>query len=171
MGCNTGAVSRVLATLFPNSHIEGCDIGANAIQRAKQINADQKLANLSFSVQDVCELPADWSDKFDLVVAYNVIHDLAHSSKGLANIRRSLKSGGQFYMLDYASDTHPGKNDPSIYTYSLYHCLAQSMWYENSEALGLSWGNKRAKEMLHAAGFSAVRELNEDDYMHMLCDK
>ena len=81
MGCSTGNHVRVLARMFPKSSIHGCDIGEDAIQRAHEINKQENLPNVSFSVQDVCDLPPDWSESFDLVTVFDVIHDLAYASK------------------------------------------------------------------------------------------
>ena len=133
------------------------------------------LPNLSFSVQDICNLPTDWSESFDLITAFSVIHDLSFASKGLQHIWRCLKPGGIFYMMDIASAEHPAENRKvaCIYFISLFHCMTQSRVREGSEGLRMTWGNAKAKEIITNAGFSEIRELqsNELIHMHMMCDK
>lgn len=133
------------------------------------------LPNLSFSVQDICNLPPDWSESFDLITAFGVIHDLSFASKGLQHIRRCLKPRGIFYMMDIESAEHPAENRKvaHIYFLSLFHCMTQSLVQEGSEGLGMTWGNAKAREMIAKAGFSELRELrsNELMYMHMMCEK
>ena len=76
-------------------------------------------------------------------------------------------------MMDIASKEDPRQNWPPLYTMSLYHCMAQSLFYEGSEGLGTAWGNVKAKKMVTEAGFNAIREIEgpEPMYLHLMCDK
>ena len=143
------------------------------MERALQINEEEKLENLSFSVQDCCNLPVDWSEKFDLVVVFDVIHDIPRASQGLLEIRRCLKPGGKFFMMDIMCGDDPRENPPLIYTISLFSCMAQSLNYEGSEGLGATWGVNKARQMLGEAGFSNVTQLKSplSMFMLMVCDK
>ena len=85
IGCGMGVITHRLATMFPSSTFHGMDISPDAIHRAMK---KENLPNLSFSVQDLCYMPSHWSESFDLIMAFDVIHDLPYASKGLMQIYR-----------------------------------------------------------------------------------
>jgi ubiquinone/menaquinone biosynthesis C-methylase UbiE len=173
MGCGPGVQVRLLAKMFPNSTFHGCDIGTDAIQMADSLNQQNPLPNLSFSVRDVCELPEEWSERFDLVTLFCVIQNLAYASRALRHIHRVLRPGGLFYMMDVTSSEDQQRNPALLYTMSLFHCMAQSLYYEGSDGLGILCGPAKARAMITDAGFRAVRDLPtpEPMYMHMIADK
>ena len=86
---------------------------------------------------------------------------------------RALRSGGVFYLMDISSSDDHRENSGLLYTMSLYHCMAQSLFYEGSEGLGTLWGRSKAREMLAAAGFTGTRDLPSPEpmFMHMIADK
>ena len=168
MGCSAGVQSRLVAELFPKSSVHGCDISEQAINRANHINENPHLPNLSFSVKDVHNLPSDWTNKFDLVLAFNLIHDLPYASRGLVQIHKSLKPKGKFLMFDMSSKQNPKDNPPLFYMMSLFHCMTQSLYFEGSQGLGICWGNDRAKQMFQDAGFSNVRQLKNVEHYYLL---
>jgi ubiquinone/menaquinone biosynthesis C-methylase UbiE len=173
MGCGPGVQIHRLAKMFPNSTFHGCDISTEAIQMADSLNQQNPLPNLSFSVRDISELPEEWSERFDLVTVFDVIHDLPYASKTLRHIHRVLRPGGLFYMMDVTSSEDHQLNPPLLYTFSLFHCMAQSLYHEGSEGLGVLWGPVKAKAMISEAGFAAVRDLPfpVSLHMHMIADK
>ena len=173
MGCGTGILTALLATRFPQSTFHGCDISPDAIKSASNLRQSSKV---SFSVQDICKLPSDWSESFDLVVVFDVIHDLPFASRALQQIFWSLKPGGYFYMMDARTGETPSETSGLVYMVSLFYCLPQSLYYEGSEGLGTAWGVRKAKQMISAAGFTHIRELRhpghtKTDRLHMLCQK
>ena len=166
MGCSAGSITSRLATMYPKSTIHGCDIDEDSIKKAQENYA--QLKNLSFSVKDLCQDLSEWSGKFDLIVTFDVVHDLPFASRALSQIRQTLKPGGQFIMIDINAENSPARNPGSLYSVSLFHCMAQSLYYEGSEGLGTAWGKQKAQTMLQQAGYSNIREVKSSSPLFMI---
>jgi 2-polyprenyl-3-methyl-5-hydroxy-6-metoxy-1,4-benzoquinol methylase len=166
VGCGSGRAINLMAKAFPNSHFIGCDFSAEAIQNAKNEAEKLQLTNISFEKQDVSKFSKD--GYFDVITAFDAIHDQAEPDKVLENIKKSLKPDGIFLMQDIRASSHLEKNlehslAPYLYTVSCLHCMTVSLAQEG-KGLGAMWGKEVATEMLHDAGFSNVdvKELPHD---------
>ena len=97
---------------------------------------------------------------YDLITAFDVIHDLAHPAKTLENIHEALRPGGTFLMVDVAASSHLHENiehplGPFLYTVSTMHCMTVSL-EQGGDGLGTVWGEQKARQMLADAGFGDV---------------
>ena len=158
VGCGSGRALNLMAKNFPNSKFTGYDFSQEAIQNAK--DESQRLGNKNtlFEVQDVEHFPQ--GRKFDLVTAFDAIHDQAAPAKVLDNIRESVKEDGVFLMQDIGSSSQLEDNKshplgPFLYTVSCLHCMTVSLAL-NGHGLGAMWGKEKATQMLNDAGFSSV---------------
>jgi hypothetical protein len=89
IGCGSGHAVNVLAQAYPASRLVGYDFSTEAIQAAR-VEADKRgLTNARFEVIDVATL--DQPDSFDLVAAFDAIHDQAHPAQVLAAVARALR--------------------------------------------------------------------------------
>jgi 2-polyprenyl-3-methyl-5-hydroxy-6-metoxy-1,4-benzoquinol methylase len=109
-------------------------------------------------VQDVSLL--DGREQFDLITAFDSIHDQAQPAKVLKGIADALKPAGTFLMQDIAGSSHLDKNmehpiGPFGYTVSCLHCMTVSL-AQGGDGLGAMWGEELAEEMLKAAGFNSI---------------
>jgi len=159
VGCGSGMAMNCLGEVFPNSRFVGYDLSEDAIAAARADAAHRGLANTRFVVQDVARM--EDSERFDLVTAFDSIHDQARPDAVLANIYRSLRPGGLFLMQDIAASTHVDGNinhpmGPFIYTISCMHCMSVSL-ANGGMGLGAAWGREKALEMLGDAGFTTVK--------------
>jgi ubiquinone/menaquinone biosynthesis C-methylase UbiE len=98
-------------------------------------------------------------DRFDLVMAFICIHDMAQPRAALVSIRRALKSDGVFLWSEAdASDqldenlTQVGRTMDGANT---MHCLTVSLATAAS-ASGSVIGEKLARELPREAGFGGV---------------
>ena len=167
IGCGRGRALQTLAGLFPNSRFLGYDLSTEAIEWAT--NEAKRLGisnNLSYKVQDAAQVAE--SDQYDLILAFDAIHDQAQPAVVLQNIHRALKPDGLFLMQDVRASTHLEKNldhpvAPLLYTVSCNHCTAVSL-AAGGPGLGAMWGEELALEMLKTAGFSkvSVEQLEHD---------
>ncbi len=62
------------------------------------------VENVSFVAQDVARLPAE--PQFDLITAFDAIHDQAAPAEVLRRIRNALAPGGMFLMLDVCGSSN-----------------------------------------------------------------
>ena len=158
VGCGTGHVINLLARAFPASTFVGYDLGEDAIEAARAEAVAYGVANATFEVRDVASLPP--AARFDLVTAFDAIHDQARPRQVLAEIRRVVADDGVFLMIDMNLSSHLEQNvgnpiAPWVYTVSLVHCMQVSL-AEGGEGLGATWGRELATDLLTEAGFGSV---------------
>lgn len=166
VGCGSGRAINLMAKTFPSSQFVGYDFSKEGIANAEREKEDLGITNSSFEQQDVANF--DHEDHFDLITAFDAIHDQANPEKVLENIKRSLKPGGVFLMQDIAGSSKLENNldhplAPFLYTVSCLHCMTVSLALEG-RGLGAMWGKEKAIEMLKEAGFSniEVKQLPHD---------
>jgi Methyltransferase domain len=157
VGCGTGHCLNLMAQAFPNSTFVGYDFSDEAIALARTEAATMGLANATFEVADVRSLPAD---AFDVVFAFDAIHDQADPAGVLSQIRAAIRAGGEFFMVDirassYLEDNIGEAGNVIIYGTSLFHCMEVSL-AQGGAGLGTAWGKQLATSMLHDAGFASV---------------
>ena len=158
VGCGSGRAINLMAKSFPSSQFVGYDFSKEGITNAERERESLGITNASFEQQDAANF--NHQDQFDLITAFDAIHDQANPEKVLENIRRSLKPGGVFLMQDIAGSSKLEKNldhplAPFLYTVSCLHCMTVSLALEG-KGLGAMWGKEKAIEMLQDAGFSNV---------------
>jgi SAM-dependent methyltransferase len=155
VGCGSGHAANLLARAFPASTFVGYDISPDAIDAARREAAAWGLINARFEVRDVATLPAD--ARFDVVTAFDAIHDQVHPRQVLSEVRRVLGGDGTFVMVEGDASSNVEDNignpvAPLLYGISLMHCVQVSL-AEGGEGLGGAWGRQLAIRMLHDAGF------------------
>lgn len=158
VGCGSGRAINLMAKTFPSSHFTGYDFSSEGIKNAKKEKERLQLQNANFEQQDAASF--DHTKRFDMITAFDAIHDQANPKKVLENIRQSLKPDGVFLMQDIAGSSHLEKNlehplAPFMYTISCLHCMTVSLAL-GGMGLGAMWGKEKAIEMLNEAGFSNV---------------
>jgi SAM-dependent methyltransferase len=162
IGCGQGHAINLMAQAFPASRFTGFDFSDAAIAAAQREAESLRLDNARFEVCDVATLDAP--SQFDLVAAFDAIHDQAHPSDVLANIAAALRAGGTFLMVDIKASSNIEDNievpwGPFLYTISTLHCMTVSLALDG-DGLGTAWGTQTAVQMLHEAGFGHV-DVNE----------
>jgi SAM-dependent methyltransferase len=157
VGCGTGYCITLMARRFPKSTFVGYDISEEGIAEAR--DASRGLGNISFILQDIARL--ETSAPFDLVTAFDAIHDQADPAGVMRRIRAALGSDGTFLMLDVWASSELADNigvpmAPYLYTMSTMHCMSVSL-AGGGPGLGTAWGHQVATRMLHDAGFKDVQ--------------
>ena len=148
----------VLGRAFPDSRFTGFDFSEEAITAARAQAKEWGLTNVTFEVRDVANL--DVTDTFDLVTAFDAIHDQAAPAAVLQGLSDALKPDGVFLCVDVAASSHLEDNldhplGPVIYTISTFHCMTVSLALDGA-GLGAAWGEQTAHAMLADVGFSSV---------------
>jgi 2-polyprenyl-3-methyl-5-hydroxy-6-metoxy-1,4-benzoquinol methylase len=158
VGCGSGHALNTMAQAFPRSRFTGYDFSQEGIAAA-QVEARQLgLTNTHFEVRDVSHL--DIQDSYDLMTAFDSIHDQARPAEVLRAIELALRPGGVFLMLDIRASSKLEENlkhplGPFLYTVSCNHCMTVSL-ADNGAGLGTMWGEQVASQMLREAGFAGV---------------
>lgn len=161
IGCGQGHALNLMAAAFPRSSFTGYDFSGDAIAAARAEAKRTGLENVRFEVRDVSTL--GMREEFDLITAFDAIHDQKAPATVLENIERALKAGGTFLMADIAASSHLHENashpfGPLLYAISTMHCMTVSLAL-GGEGLGTAWGEQKALEYLAAAGFRKVETI------------
>lgn len=156
IGTGHGHAVNVLARAFPASRFQGLDMSEEGIAAARAEAAALGLANTAFDIGDCAEV----SGSYDLITAFDVIHDLARPARALACVAAALSEDGVFLMGDIAASSRLEDNidhplGPALYTFSVFYCMSVSLG-EGGEGLGTVWGEQRARKMLGDAGFGRI---------------
>jgi SAM-dependent methyltransferase len=162
VGCGTGHAINLMAQAFPASTFTGYDIAEDAVAAGNDEAARLGLDNASFEIRDARKLPSD--PGFDLITAFDVIHDQAHPAAVLASIRSALADDGTFLMIDFKFSSRLENNLDNpfaslYYTISTMHCMTVSL-AEGGDGLGTVWGVELAESMLRTAGFGEITVLD-----------
>ncbi len=169
IGCGHGHAVNLVARSFPATSAVGYDLSEEAVAAARAEALGLGLSNASFAVRDVRRL--EEPDRYDLVTAFDCIHDLPEPAPVLASIHEALKPGGVFLMVDIAASSHVHENldhplAPMLYTASVFHCMSVSL-AQGGVGLGTMWGQQLALSMLGDAGFTDVEVKNiESDFFN-----
>lgn len=97
LGCGDGTTTWQLARLVPDGRVTGVDASTGMIEAARIHQAE----NLFFELKDIKAL--NYSDEFDIVFSNATLHWIKDHDTLLANVFRSLKTGG-IVRFNFAGD-------------------------------------------------------------------
>ncbi|MFI6055056.1 class I SAM-dependent methyltransferase [Streptomyces violascens] len=156
VGTGEGHAPLVLAKAFPASRFHGLDQSEAGVEAGRAAAARAGLHNVRYTVADSTEI----SGEYDLVTAFDVVHDLARPAETLGAIARALRAGGTFLMGDIAASSRLEENighpfGPALYGFSVFYCMTTSL-STGGAGLGTVWGRETALRMLEEAGFGNI---------------
>jgi ubiquinone/menaquinone biosynthesis C-methylase UbiE len=138
----TGTGHTALA-LAPNiKQVTGIDIAEKMLEQAKQLSAQQKIANAHFIIGSAEALPFD-NATFDLVTSRHAPHHFHDLLQFLKEAKRVLRPNGRLVIADQispSSNTQPWINewerirDPSHFRQS-----TPDQWKQLATEAGLKW--------------------------------
>ncbi|MGV0717206.1 class I SAM-dependent methyltransferase [Mycolicibacterium sp. XJ662] len=166
IGCGSGHAINVMAKAFPASRFTGIDFSDEGLATGRAEANQLGLTNATFVARDVAGL--DMAESYDVITAFDAIHDQAAPARVLENIYRALRPGGVFLMVDIKSSSRLEDNvgvpfTTYMYTVSTMHCMSVSLGLDGA-GLGTCWGRQLAEAMLADAGFAevTVHEIESD---------
>jgi SAM-dependent methyltransferase len=130
IGCGTGWSSIAIAKAYPNVRVDGFDLNEASIALAQRnAEADGVADRVTFAVRDAAD-PA-LVGRYDLVTAFETIHDMAHPVNALCTARGLLVEGGSVLVADenVGEDfSAPGDAIERLnYGFSVIHCLPATL--------------------------------------------
>ena len=161
VGCGAGWSSIALARAYPEARIDGYDVDAPSLELARanavQAGADDRVR---FSEADAAGLPGG---PYDVVFAFECVHDLPRPVEVLAAARRALAPGGCVVVMDEAVAPEfaaPGDElERLMYGYSLLVCLPDGRSDPPSAATGTVMRPSTLTAYAREAGFAEVEVL------------
>jgi 2-polyprenyl-3-methyl-5-hydroxy-6-metoxy-1,4-benzoquinol methylase len=159
VGCGTGWSSIAIARAYPKVTVHGLDIDAASIKQAKRNAGSSGVADrVKFEVRDAAD--PGLAGSFDVVTAFETIHDMSNPVAVLRAMRGLLRDGGFVVISDekVAEEfSAPGDEiERFMYGWSALHCLPVGMTESGSAGTGTVMRPSRLREYALKAGFQAV---------------
>ena len=167
IGCGEGWAAISLAKAFPEIRVDGYDNDDASIAAARKYAAEAGVGDRTrFEVIDVTgELPVSIaSGSYDLVMAFEMIHDLARPVEALTTMRRLGKPDAVHLVMDEKvaeSFEAPTENpvERLMYAASVLHCLPVGRADTPSAATGTVMRPATFEGYADRAGFATVNVL------------
>ena len=159
VGCGIGWSSIALARGFPNTHIDAIDPDEESVAEARRNVEEAGVSSqITFHMTTAEEAPVQ--GPYDLVTAFECIHDLPYPVQVLRRMRELASPGGTVLIADEAVEDTLEENTNFMghmfYNYSLLHCLPQAMGFPNSAATGTVIKPSTLRRYAEEAGFTKV---------------
>jgi 2-polyprenyl-3-methyl-5-hydroxy-6-metoxy-1,4-benzoquinol methylase len=162
VGCGTGWSSVGIAVAYPMVTVEGFDLDSASIEEATRNAVNSGVADrVTFEVRDAAD--PNLAGSYDLVTAFETIHDMSNPVGALRAMRGLAKEGGTVVIADekVAEEfTAPGDDlERFMYGWSAVHCLPVGMVGADSAATGTVMRPSRLRQYAREAGFAGIEVL------------
>ncbi len=161
-GCGVGNSTIAIARAYPLAEVVGIDLdGPSIVAAREQAEAAGVSGRVTFEHRDAAD--PSLAGRFDLVTAFETIHDMAHPVAALRAVRGLLREGGSMIIADEKVPEEfiaPGTQlDRTHYGYSALHCLAVAMGDPTSAMTGTVMRPATLRRYAAEAGFARVEIL------------
>jgi 2-polyprenyl-3-methyl-5-hydroxy-6-metoxy-1,4-benzoquinol methylase len=167
VGCGAGLALIELAKHFPKSELHGYELSRHALARAEANQREAGTPNVHF--HDVRAEPLPGDGRFDLVLTFDCLHDMAHPQEVMERIRHAIAPDGVWMIADIKAhptfEENAEKNPMAalMYGFSVLTCMSSALSEPGGAGLGtLGLPESRAREMTARAGFTRFRRLEID---------
>jgi 2-polyprenyl-3-methyl-5-hydroxy-6-metoxy-1,4-benzoquinol methylase len=160
IGCGVGWSAIGVALAHPAVTVDGFDLDAASIEQARENAGTAGVADrVRFHLQDAAEA----TGRYDLVAAYECIHDLPDPVSVLAAMRHLASPEGIVLVMDEnvaETFTAPGNDvEQLMYGWSITCCLADGLSHEGSVGTGTVMRPEVLRRYAVDAGFAGVEIL------------
>ncbi|KAK3578038.1 hypothetical protein CHS0354_039585 [Potamilus streckersoni] len=168
IGCGSANLSCAIAKLYPNSSFIGLEYADSVVERARENVRQKGVTNMTIEQGDALNLPDSWTEQFDWVFVYEVIHDLPDPRKAFSEIRRIMKDDGKCWIFEVnVHSTHAvnvgNKGAAMLYAASMFVCLPSSMCHPPSVGYGTCWGIEECEKTLTESGLKVIMKKSATD--------
>jgi len=162
IGCGEGWSSIAMAVAYPDVVVHGYDLDEPSVHAARTHAEGAGVADrVSFVAGDAAA--ADCDGEYDVVTAFECIHDLAAPVDVLATMRRLAKPDGLVIVMDErVAERFPGRGDDVervMYGFSLFICLPDGRSHTPSAATGTVMRPDTLRRYAEEAGFAGLEVL------------
>jgi SAM-dependent methyltransferase len=165
IGFGGGWSSVALARAYPTLTVDGYDVDEASVELARRNAAEAGVADrVRFHLMDAAKI----SDSFDVVLAFECIHDIPHPVEVLAAARRAAAPDGLVVVMDEAVGEEfaaPGDEvERLMYGLSTVLCLPDTMSHPASAATGTVMRPATLRRYAVDAGFAGIEVLPIEDF-------
>jgi hypothetical protein len=113
LACGTGWAGIELAKAFPHIRVNGLDSDEASIAVGRRHAVEHGVADrVDLEVADLADAAADWSQRYDLVLLIECVHDLPRPVEALRHARAAIRPGGTVLVVDErAAETFTAPGD------------------------------------------------------------
>lgn len=159
IGCGDGWSSIGIARAYPAVILDGYDVDGDSINAARDHAASYGLSErVRFTQADAASVPTVGA--YDLVAAFECIHDLPDPVGVLRAARRMVRPGGTVLVMDErVPDDFTGPGDPVeqlMYGISMLICLPDGLAHPHSVGTGTVMRHDTLIRYAREAGFVDV---------------
>ena len=172
VGCGVGWSSIFLAKHFEMAVVDGIDVDEESIAEARRI-ADQQGVNdrVQFHACAIEEFKFNVASPYDLVTAFECLHDIPYPVQALSRMRKMASPGGTVFIADMAggegfSDNNNHPLGRFFYNVSLLHCLPQAMVFPEAAGTGTAISESTVRAYAHEAGYRKVSVLEIENPLY-----
>lgn len=169
IGCGYGWSSIGIAQGYPKVRVDGFDLDEPSIQRAREnARINGVYDRVTFHVRDVGD--PSLRGQYDLVTAFECIHDMSDPVGVLRNMRSLAGVNGAVIVVDervgerFSTNRNGDSVDWMMYGWSILHCLPVGMDHPTSAGTGTVMRQDTLREYASAAGFRYLDVLPIDNY-------
>lgn len=162
IGCGEGFAAILIAQSFPGVRIDGFDLDEASVAAARGAALAAGVADrVRFEVADAVALGTP--SRYDLVVCFEMLHDVSDPVGILAAMRRLRAEDGTVLVVDERvaeQFTLPAEPiERLLYAFSTLHCLPVGLAQQPSAATGTVIRPGTVGRYARQAGFSSVDEV------------
>lgn len=162
VGCGFGWSSISIARAYPRARVDAFDLDDASIEVARANAISAGVADrVDFQVRDAAE--PGLRQRYDLVTAFETIHDMARPVEALAAMRGLVSPAGMVLVADERVrdefTVDPGDIERLYYGFSVLHCLPAGMASQPSAATGTVMRSTTLRRYALEAGFSDIEIL------------
>jgi SAM-dependent methyltransferase len=162
IGCGHGWSSIAIARAYPNVRVDGFDLDARSVEQARFNARSNRVADrVTFQARDAGD--PELAGKYDLVTAFECVHDMSHPVAVLSAMRGMAGPNGAVLVMDerVGDAFTPTGNDVEwmMYGWSVLHCLPVGMMGAQPAGTGTVMRTDTLRRYALDAGFRDVEVL------------
>jgi 2-polyprenyl-3-methyl-5-hydroxy-6-metoxy-1,4-benzoquinol methylase len=166
-GCGVGWSGIGMAQSYPNVRVDGFDLDAPSVELANSNAIEAGVGErVRFQVRDAGD--PELAGRYDLVTAFECIHDMSDPVSALRTMRRLAKDDGTVLVVDerVGETFTPQGNEVEgfMYGWSVLHCLPVGMTEQPSAGTGTVMRPDMLRSYARAAGFTDIEILPIENY-------
>jgi 2-polyprenyl-3-methyl-5-hydroxy-6-metoxy-1,4-benzoquinol methylase len=162
IGCGLGWSSIALARAFPKTRIDALDVDGASIADARGHAAEAGVADRITFHRAAAE-DAPLGGPYDLVTAFECLHDMPYPVRALRRMRELATPGGAVLVADEGVGDSLDENRNFVgrlnYNFSVLHCLPQALVFPDAAGTGTVIRPSTLRRYAEEAGFSRVETL------------
>lgn len=167
LGCGAGWAGIGIARAYPKARVDGFDLDAPSVALAQANAREAGVADrVRFAVRDAAD--TSLAGQYDLVTAFECIHDMADPVGALRAMRALADERGAVIVMDEkVGESFAARNDDTewfMYGFSVLHCLPVGLADQPSVGTGTVMRPDTFRRYALEAGFRDVEILPIDNF-------